>query len=118
MYIEFDFSICVGDVKVADRGFTCNDYANMVMAEVKIPPFMRGKRQSEKVEVDWSRELSLVRIHVERVIGSLKQKYTILQNVVPISLLKSSKDTEPIIDKLVHVCCALINLSPSVIPQI
>ena len=115
---ELVFSICVGDVIVADRGFTCNDYANMVMAEVKIPPFSRGKRQLEKVAVDWSRELSLVRIHVERVIGSLKQKYIILQNVLPISLLKNRKDTEPTIDKLVHVCCALINLSPSVIPQI
>ena len=61
---------------MAVRGFTCNDYANMVMAEVKIPAFTRGKGQLEKVEVDWSKELSLVRIHVERVIGSLKQKYT------------------------------------------
>ena len=107
-----------GDVIVADRGFTCNDYASMALAEVKILPFTRGKKQFEKVEVDWSRELSLVGIHVERVIGSLKQKYTILQNVVPISLLKCSKGTEPIIDKIVRVCCALVNLTPSVIPQV
>ena len=33
----------------------------------------------EKVEVDWRREISLVWIHVEPVIGVLKQKYTILQ---------------------------------------
>ena len=50
---------------IVDRGFTCNDYANMVMAEVKIPPFTRGKRQLVKVDVDWSRELPLDPIHVE-----------------------------------------------------
>ena len=46
----------------------------MVLAEVKTPPFTKGKKQLEKQEVDWSRELSVVRIHVEHVIGLLKQK--------------------------------------------
>ena len=66
-----------GDVVLADRGFTCDDYARMAMAEVKTPPFTRGKKQLEKVQIDWSRELSAVRIHVERIIGVFKQKYTI-----------------------------------------
>ena len=55
----------------------------MVMAEIKTPPFTKGKKQLEKVDIDWSRELSAVRIHVERVIGVLKQKYTILQKTIP-----------------------------------
>ena len=42
------------------------------MAEVKMPPFTKGKKQLQKVDVDWSRVLSVVRIHVERVIGILK----------------------------------------------
>ena len=53
----------------------------MVMAKVKNPPFTKGKKQ----DVDWSRELSIVRIHMERVIGVLKQKHTILQGILPIS---------------------------------
>ena len=57
-------------------------YAGLALAEVKTPPFTKGKKQLEKQEIDWSRELSLVRIHVERVIGVLKQKYTILQGIV------------------------------------
>ena len=61
-----------GDVVLADRGFTCQDYVGIMMAEVKTPPFTRGKTQLEKIDVDWSRELSMVRIHVERVIGVLK----------------------------------------------
>ena len=50
---------------MADRGFTCQDHIGMYIAEIKMPPFTKGKKQLEKVDVDWSRELSLVRIHVE-----------------------------------------------------
>ncbi len=102
---------------MADRGFTCDEYARMAMAKIKTPPFTKGKKQLEKVEIDWSRELSLVRIHVERVIGVLKQKYTILQNVIPISLIPDNNDNKSTIDKIVRVCCACINLCPSVVPQ-
>ena len=107
-----------GDVIIADRGFTCDDYAHIVYAEVKIPPFTKGKKQLEKVQVDWSRELSTVRIHVERVIGVLKQKYTILQSVLPISFIGHKDDIgDATIDKLVRVCCCMVNLCPSVVPQ-
>ena len=43
-----------GDVIIADRGFTCNDYACMALAKVKPspPPPIYGKKQLEKVEVD------------------------------------------------------------------
>lgn len=90
----------------------------MVLAEVKMPPFTKGKKQLEKQEVDWSRKLSSVRIHVERVIGQLKQKYTILQGVLPISLISDNDhDVDvTVIDKIVKVCCACINLCPSVVP--
>ena len=54
----------------------------MVLAEVKTPPFIKGKKQLEKQEVDCSRELSVVWIHVEHVIGLLKQKYTIYYKVL------------------------------------
>ncbi len=84
---------------MADRGFTCNEYARMAMVEVKTPPFTRGKKQLEKVEVDWSRELSIVRIHIERVIGVLKQKYTILQNVLPINFISNIDNNVSTIDK-------------------
>ena len=83
----------------------------MMMAEVKTPPFTKGKKQLEKQEVDWSRELSIVRIHMERVIGTLKQKYTILQETLPISLISDTdEDNEAAIDKIIKVCCACVNL--------
>ena len=71
---------------LTDRGFTCSDKARMVLAEVKTPPFTKGKKQLEKQEVDWSHKLSIA-IHIERVIGLLKQKYTIPQSVLPIQTM-------------------------------
>ena len=109
-----------GDVVIANRGFTCDDYACMALAEIKIPPlppFTKGKKQLEKVEVDWNRELSMVRIHVERVIGLLQQKYTLLQSVLPIRMIADKDNDTATIDKIIRVCCALVNLSPSVVPQ-
>lgn len=89
----------------------------MVLAEIKTPPFTKGRNQLEKVDVDWSRELSLVRIHSERVIGVLKQKYTILQGVLPITLVAGADGNLSTLDKYVRVCCAYVNLCPSVVPQ-
>ena len=112
-------SVHTGDVVLADRGFTCNDKARMVLAEVKTPPFTKGKKQLEKQEIDWSRELSIVRIHVERIIGLLKQKYTILQGVLPISLISddvTNNDDETTIDKIIKVCSACINMCPPIVP--
>jgi len=104
-----------GDVILADRGFMCDEYARMMMVEVKTPPFTKGKRQLEKVEVDWSRELLLVWIHVERVIGVLKH---ILQGTLTIALIKDDNDNTSTIDKIVTVCCcACVNMCPSIVPQ-
>ena len=38
-------------------------------------------------EVESTRKIANVRIHVERVIGSVRQKYTMLQSTVPIDYL-------------------------------
>ena len=40
-------------------------YISKCAAEIKMPPFTKGKKQLEKYDVDWSRELSLVRVNVE-----------------------------------------------------
>jgi len=60
--------------------------------------------------------LSIVRIHVERVIGVLKQKYTILQGTLPIQLIVGDED-DSTIDKIVSVSCTCVNLCPSVVSQ-
>ena len=54
---------------------------------------------------------------MERVIGVLKQKYTILQSRLPISFISDKDDNGASIDKMLIVCGALVNLCPSVVPQ-
>ena len=51
-------------------------------ARLENPSFTRGKQQLSLQEVEYSKRLSKVQIHVERVIGLLKSKYTILQSVI------------------------------------
>ena len=61
------------------------------------------KKQLEEVDIDWSKELSIVRIHVEIIIGVLKQKYTILQSTIPIRLIGDGNDTNTTLDKIIQV---------------
>ena len=69
------------------------------------------------MDVDIARQLSRVRIHVERVIGFLRQKYTILQSTLPINLIMSDDNCElSLIDKIVTVCSTLCNCCDSVVP--
>ena len=89
----------------------------MYCAEVKLPPFTKGKIQLSHFEVDKECQLSRVRIHVKRVIGLLRQKYKILSSTLPISLIMCEAEEEhSIIDKVVTVRSALCNLCESVVP--
>ena len=88
-----------GDVILADRGFTVQDSVGLYCAEVKVPPskvspFTRGKKQLSRSDVDTARQLSCVRIHVERVIGVIRQKYTILESTLPINMIMCDKETQ------------------------
>lgn len=81
--------------------------------EVKVPAFTKGKKQLDPYELEDTRDTANVRIHVERVIGELRQKYTILaQRKFPIHLLSklSNQCDVPVIDQIVAVCSALVNL--------
>ena len=105
-----------GDIVLADRGFTINEDVAICGAKLEIPAFTRGKKQLSQKEVETSQKLATVRIHVERIIGLLKNRYTILKGPIPVSLIKHKRDTEfANIDKILHVCSALINLSKVIV---
>ena len=105
-----------GDIILADRGFTISDDIALFGAKLKIPAFTRGKTQLMQKEVETSQQLSRVRIHVERVIGLMKNKFTILKGPIPVQLLKHSNDKVIAnIDKILTVCAALTNLSNTVV---
>ncbi len=79
---------------LADRGFDIKDSVGMMCAEVKIPAFIKSRCQldSKDVEDITLRAIAHLRIHVERVIGNLHNKYKLLHNTLPIRLLLPCKD--------------------------
>ena len=94
-----------GDVILADRGFDISDDIALYGAKLVIPAFTRGKKQLSLEEVEQSKRIVKVRIHVERVIGLLKNKYTILQSILPVNLLKYRDDIDyAFVDKILAVC--------------
>jgi len=106
-----------GDIVLADRGFDIQESIGMMCAEVKIPAFTKGKSQLSATDVQTTRKLAHLRIHIERVIGVVRQKYTILESQVPIDyLLSKDSETETLMDKIAFICCSLTNLCESVVP--
>jgi len=110
--------ILPGDVILADRGFDISGSVGLYGAEVIVPAFTRGKKQLSMIEVETIRNLAAVRIHVEREIGVARQKYSMLQSTIPISLLQDDVTTGfTTLDKVVRVACGLTNLSSSIVPS-
>lgn len=107
-----------GDVVLADRGFNIGDSVGLFCASLKIPAFTKGKKQLSAHEVEETRKIASVRIHVERVIGLVRRKYQILQSrAMPIEhMLTKPGETLALVDKIGIICCALTNLSESVVP--
>ena len=83
-------------------------------AQLAIPAFIRGKDQLDPVDVDQTRSIAKVRIHVvERVIGLLLRKYSILSGILPIDYLicnlqGSKEEAVPMIDRIITACAALV----------
>ena len=69
-----------GDVVLADRGFDISEDLALRGVTLAIPAFTKGKSQLSQREVEMSRVLSNVRIHVERAIRRIKcyKIYTVL----------------------------------------
>ena len=80
-----------------------------------IPAFTRGKSQLSAKEVEVSWKIASVRIHIEKVIGLLKNIYTIFQRILPLSIKDEAVSaTLANCDKIVTVCAALANLGESI----
>jgi hypothetical protein len=92
-----------GDSVMADRGFLIEDLLSENGVELNIPPFLKGKPQLSADEEITTREIARLRIHVERVIGCIKN-YRILKTVFPNSMHKK-------LNKIWKICCMLINFT-------
>lgn len=81
-------NILPGDLVLADHAFNIQDTLYCIMAQVKIPAFTRGKSQlAPPVDIKTTRKIAHVRIHVERIVSSVCQKYSILGGTLPIDFL-------------------------------
>ncbi|XP_072771242.1 uncharacterized protein [Nerophis lumbriciformis] len=72
-----------GDLALADRGFDIQDNVGLMCAEVKT----KGHCPLDARDVESTRKIVHLRIHVQRVIGNIRNKYTVLADKVPISLV-------------------------------
>lgn len=61
---------------MGERGFTVTESLGLRLPKLVIPAFTRGKTQLDPVDVEEIRGIKNVRLHVRRVIGPLRQKYT------------------------------------------
>ena len=89
----------------------------MMQARLHIPAFTKGKDQLSAVEVEETKTIANVRIHVERVIGMVRQKYSILHDTIPIDFVITRKGEDTtLLDRIVRICCALTNVCNPIVP--
>ena len=89
---------------LADRGFHILDSVGFYCSTFKIPAFTKGKKQLSNIEVEQTRNIANVCIHVERVIGNIRQKYSILSSTQPIDCVNSNNQVTTL-DKIVCYMC-------------
>ena len=100
------------DVILADTGFTISEDVGFYCAKVLYPAFTKGKAQLSSHDITDTRKLASLRVHVERVIGLVKNRYRILKSTLNHDLCVKPGHTVAQIDEVVTVCCALTNLGP------
>ena len=95
-------------VILADRGFNIQDLLLPYNVRVVIPPFLRGKSQFSEKENQKTKSVASSRIHIERVIGRIKT-FKFLQYTIPSEFFD-------LLDQIIVICCAVINLHKPIIP--
>ena len=92
------------------------DFAAECSSELFIPAFTKRRKQLTAKDVETTLQIATVRIHMESIIGEIKNRFRILDGSFPITFIKSlidkcGEDLVPTIDTLVTVCASLVNLS-------
>lgn len=107
-----------GDVVLADKGFLIKDELEAREASLKMPIFVKKGSQLHPTDVEKSRDYARVRIHVERVICVLREKFSICADIAQMSAIAKQNDLfdRDLYDKIVFICSCLVNICPSVVP--
>ena len=111
-------NLLAGDLVLADRGFTIHDKVMFYHEKLNIPALTKSKSQLDSVKIEKTLNLANVRIHVERAIGVLRQKYSILQSTdyLMCNTSKDGNEAVPLVSRMIRVCVALVNLCPPIVP--
>lgn len=92
-----------GDTILAHCGFDIKESVGLYCATITVPAFTKGKKQLSAIEVEQTRQIANVRIHIERVIGNIRQKYTLLSSTVPVDFVNSGSGANITLDKIVQL---------------
>ncbi|KAL3862565.1 hypothetical protein ACJMK2_008524 [Sinanodonta woodiana] len=93
-----------GDAIMADKGFLISDITTPKGVHLIIPPFKQKKKQFSKREVQQTRTIANLRIHVERQMERIKN-FNILKTVMPLNMSQQ-------VTKIWKICAQLTNLQP------
>ena len=105
-----------GDLVLADRGFLIEEEMAIRGAKLVTPAFMKNQKQFDAKTTEATRRTANSRIHIERFIGSLRNRFKVMKGPIPIKYLYSYDDSGlTLYDKIVRVCSILNNLSPSIV---
>jgi len=91
-----------GDTLLADRGFNIQELLLERSVRLVIPPFLRGKKQFSDAEDQNTKEVANARIHVERVIGRMKD-FNIMKSELPLDMFD-------LFDHIAIVVAACVNM--------
>ncbi|XP_047221977.1 uncharacterized protein LOC124868593 [Girardinichthys multiradiatus] len=108
--------ILPGDIILADRGFDIKDSVGAMQAAVTITAFIKGEKRLSMAEFIETRKIAHLRIHVERVIDCIKQRYSMVGGPVPLDYVQNlDQDGLTVLDKITKVCCSLYNLGDGIV---
>lgn len=96
-----------GDGIMVDKGFLISDITTPKGIDLIIPPFKKKQRQFLPSEVEATKTIANLRIHVERQMERIKN-FRIVQGVVPITMANQ-------MSKIWKTCVRLTNLQPPLV---
>ena len=63
------------------------------------------------MKVDDTRTIENMKVHVERVIGNVRQKYFMLQSTLPIDFVTNPVGEDyPFLNRIICISCAICNI--------
>lgn len=106
-----------GDWCLADKGFLIEHEVGEKEATLILPSFVKEGKQLHPTQVEETRHIASIRIHVERVISVVRQKYNICSDVAQMTAISKQNELfdNDLYDKILFICCGLVNICPSVV---